>query len=115
MSYITSLGIANPPHRLNQSDVADFMTREMRLGEDDARKLRALYRMTGIESRYSVISDYAKDGSYEFFSDAPDGEPFPSTKRRMQLFRDNALKLSLDAVAKCMALHPEHDPKSFTH
>lgn len=58
MSYITSIGVANPPHQLKQSVVAEFMVRAMQLTEEDARKLKALFRTTGIETRHSVLEDY---------------------------------------------------------
>lgn len=57
MSYITSIGTANPENKIPQSTIANFMVKAMNLGADDERKLRALHRMSGIENRYSVLTD----------------------------------------------------------
>ena len=87
MSYITAIGTANPSNKVSQSAIAEFMVRAMQLDESEARKLKALYRITGIESRYSVLSDYGKEQGFDFYSNAEGMEPFPSTKRRLELFR----------------------------
>ena len=115
MSYITSIGTANPSNKVSQSTIAEFMVRAMQLNEVDARKLRALYRMTGIESRYSVLSDYGKKEGFDFYSNNEDMEPFPSTKKRLDLFREHSLKISMKAINECLAKRPEFDRKSLTH
>jgi prepilin-type processing-associated H-X9-DG protein len=115
MSYITAIGTANPDHRLSQSEIAEFMVRAMGLNEHDAHKLRALYRVTGIESRYSVLGDYGKKEGFAFFANSPDLEPFPSTKARLSLYAHYSLELSLKATAACLAKQPEFDRTSLTH
>ena len=115
MSYITSIGTANPPNKVSQSTIAEFMVRAMQLNEVEARKLRALYRMTGIESRYSVLTDYGKKEGFDFYSNNEDMEPFPSTKKRLDLFREHSLKISMEAINGCLAKRPEFDRKSLTH
>ncbi|MEJ7659777.1 MAG: hypothetical protein WKG07_09190 [Hymenobacter sp.] len=63
------------------------------------RKLRALYRVSGIEHRYSVLADYGRaNGDYEFFPNTPGLEPFPSVAQRMAAYRREALPLALAAV-----------------
>ncbi|MBL7849659.1 MAG: type III polyketide synthase [Cyclobacteriaceae bacterium] len=115
MSFVTALGSATAPHALPQSRVADFMVRAMELGPDDARKLRAVFRASGIETRYSVIEDYGRTGDFDFFENNPAMEPFPSTRRRMELYRRHALSLSLDAVHQCLAHTPDLRRDSITH
>jgi prepilin-type processing-associated H-X9-DG protein len=115
MSYITAIGTANPPNKVSQSAIAEFMILAMQLNENGARKLRALFRMTGIESRYSVISDYGKSTGFDFYPDAIDFEPFPSTKKRLTLFREHSLSLSLKAVESCLSKVSDFDKKSLTH
>lgn len=102
MSFITSIGTATPPHALAQSAVAEFMVRAMQLGSEDARKLRTLFRATGIETRWSVIDDYGRKDNYRFFEDSPDLEPFPTTRRRLELYRRHAFSLSLEAAHRCL-------------
>jgi alpha-pyrone synthase len=103
MSFITSIGTATPPHALNQLAIAEFMARAMELGEDDSRKLRVLFRASGIETRYSVLEDYGKKEDYTFYENTPGMEPFPSTRRRLELYRKYALAVSLEAVSSCLS------------
>ncbi len=112
MSYITAIGTATPPNKFSQSVIADFMVKAMQLDEADARKLRALYRATGIESRYSVLADYGRSGGYEFYANSGDLMPMPTTKKRLELFRKHAVELSCEAARR--ALHSV-TPKEITH
>ncbi len=115
MSFITSIGTATPPHQLSQGSIADFMIRSMQLGNDDARKLKVLFRATGIDTRHSVLEDYGKTREFHFYENTPDMEPFPSTKRRLELYRRYALAISLDAVSKCLSSRPDFRKDSITH
>jgi predicted naringenin-chalcone synthase len=116
MSYITAIGTATPRYQFSQSAIADFMIRAMQLDESDARKLRALYRATGIESRYSVLPDYGKTGDYEFYSNTVDLSPLPSTRKRLELFRKHAVSLSCEAALRALnASDQKIDPKEITH
>ena len=101
MSYITSIGIANPENKIEQSTIADFMVKAMALNADDERKIRALHRMSGIGTRHSVLTDYGRNHSFEFYPN--DDEPFPTTKQRLVLFRKHAVHLSVSASEKCLS------------
>ena len=114
MSFVTSIGTSLGGHVLPQSRVAEFMIRAMRLGNDDARKLRVLFRASGIDTRHSVLEDYGKTEDFNFFENAPDLEPFPSTRRRLELYRRHALALSLDAAQQCLGRFPVRKD-SLTH
>src|SRR5579859_1530657 len=102
MSYITSIGTANPPHCFDQQTIADFMVRAMKLKAEDARKLRALYRATGIEARHSVLADYGRTKDFDFFPENQPSQLFPSTQQRLELFKKWALKLSLESIDQCL-------------
>lgn len=115
MSFITSIGTANPENKFSQSTIAEFMVRAMQLIDDDARKLRALFRKTGIETRYSVIADYGKHDSFEFYSNNLDLEPIPSTGKRLLFYRKHALKLSAQAIHHCLNNVNGFDKNSITH
>src|SRR5688572_16161305 len=98
MSYITAIGAANPSNKLHQSTIADFMVKAMQLDLNASRKLRTVFKASGIETRYSVLQDYGKAEDFQFYSNTPDFEPFPSTEKRQREFRKHALQLSLDAI-----------------
>lgn len=98
MSFITAIGTANPQHRFSQATIADFMLRTMTLHNGDSRKLKTVFKASGIEYRHSVIEDYGKTSDFTFYSQAENFEPVPSTERRINLFRANAVSLSKSAV-----------------
>jgi predicted naringenin-chalcone synthase len=115
MSYITSIGTANPRNCLKQRDIANFMVKVMNLQTDDARKLRALYRASGIETRCSVLSDYGRENDFDFFPNNELHKPFPTTRQRMDLFKKHALELSLAAVRNCLNKSPSSKKPEITH
>lgn len=98
-AYITSIGTAVPAHCIAQSTIAEFMIRASQLTSAEARKLRALYRSTKIEKRYSVIKDYAQIENFDFYANSDDLEPFPTVSQRMKAYRTHALPLALKAIA----------------
>ncbi len=102
MSFITAFGTAVPSNKFSQSALADFMVRSMKLNHDNERKLRTIFRATGIDNRYSVLADYGKSKDFDFYPNSSDFEPFPSTQKRLSAFREHALPLSLAAVKKVM-------------
>lgn len=102
-SYICAIGTANPPHKIPQMQVADFMAAAMQFGEQDTRKLKALYRVSGIGQRYSVLEDYTRqNGNFSFYPNTPTLEPFPTVQQRMGVYRKHAVDLSEEAIRSCL-------------
>ena len=115
MSSITAIGISNPVHRFNQSVLADFMERAMSLNKDDARKLKTIFKASGIQFRHSVLEDYGKQTDFSFYTNTKDLSPFPSTELRLKLFHENALTLSVSAIKNLRVSFPFFDDKKITH
>lgn len=115
MGYITSLGLANPPNKFSQSTIANFMIKAMNLDKTQADKLRALYRASGIASRYSVLEDYGKVDGFTFYSNSETLDPFPSTQARLALFRKHALELSMASALQCFSRCAGLSPDDITH
>ena len=115
MGYITSIGTATPIHRLSQNAVAEFMTRAMQANSVDARKLKTIFKATGIDTRYSVIDDYGRSSGFEFYENTPDMQPFPSTRQRLELYRKHALAISLEAVQRCLDQRKDIRKDTITH
>jgi predicted naringenin-chalcone synthase len=113
-SYIQSIGTATPGSKIPQERILNFMLNAHGLKGTEAQRLRALYRATGIQYRYSVIPDYANNHR-EFFPDTADLEPFPTVERRMQLFREKALDLATEAIGDCTDKMPSFSLSSITH
>jgi predicted naringenin-chalcone synthase len=115
MSTITSVGIAVPENRFDQSDIGKFMVNAMQLDYENSRKLQAVFRSSGIMQRYSVLEDYGKEEDFSFYPNTHDFEPFPSTEKRLTCYQQHAVKLSLTAVNDCIAKQQGFDLKSITH
>lgn len=113
MSYVTAFGVANPPHKVAQSRIADFMVKAMHLDSTEERKLRAVFRSSGIDYRHSVLGDYAKRADFTFFPDTGAPESFPSTRERMERFRRHAATLSIEAISN--AFGNRHVGRDISH
>lgn len=115
MSYVTAIGVANPRFRSRQSDICEFMVNAMKPDERDERRLRAVFRSSGIDYRHSVLPDYGRTRDFEFYPNSPDLEPFPSTADRMRKYRQEALPLSLEAIDQCLTRRGNLSLPSVTH
>jgi predicted naringenin-chalcone synthase len=96
-TFINHIGTAVPNNRIAQSQVSDFMANAHGTVNGSEVKLRALYRATGIQTRYSVISDY-NGPDRSFFPATIDLEPFPDTQSRMDLYKKEAIHLASNAI-----------------
>ncbi len=112
---ITALGTAIPNHCGTQSNVADFMSDLLALQAADRKRMKVLYRSTGITTRHSILSDYTKNhGELSFFPNNT-SDNFPSTSTRMQVYRDHALPLALAAIDDCFSTRQPVDTNLLTH
>ena len=115
-SYLCAIGTATPPHRIPQPQIAGFMAEALQLDAHDTRKLNALYRVSGIGQRYSVVPDYGRtNGEFTFFPNTPGLHPFPTVGKRMAQYRQHALPLSVAAARDCLRQLPDVAPASITH
>jgi predicted naringenin-chalcone synthase len=79
------------------------MQRVYALPETEKRKLKFLYRQSGIETRYSTIPDYSRDiTDWKFYPQSEGLDPFPSLELRMSWFNKYAAPLSVDAIRNCI-------------
>lgn len=96
------MGTAVPRYQIAQEDVLRFMIKAHGLTPAEAHRLRILYRASGLKTRYSVLPDYQSTSDYSFYPNTPDLEPFPTTRKRQQKYRLEALTLALQAAEKCL-------------
>lgn len=89
-----------------------FMTRMMDVPPEEHRKIRIIYRASGIDTRYSVLQDYTRSQGFTFFPNTPEA-PFPSTAQRMAQYETAAAPLALAAIRD--ALPPDFDYTTITH
>ena len=103
MSKIISIGSALPPHKHSQDDILKFMQLVYAMNSTDNRKLKYLYRHSGIDYRYSVIPDYSREAKgWEFYPQTENLEPFPSLEQRISIFNKTAGCLSVHAIQDCI-------------
>jgi alpha-pyrone synthase len=115
-NYLCAIGTANPALSIPQMQIAGFMADALGFDAAETRRLKALYRASGIQQRYTVLEDYSREpGSFTFFPNTPDLEPFPSVKPRMAQYKKNALALSLAAIHDCLSQVPEVPTQAITH
>ena len=104
MSKIVSIATDVPPYKHDQNDICSFADNIYSRDETESRKLKFLYRQSGIQNRYSVIPDYSlQPEERQFYSKSEDLEPFPDLEKRMKWFMDNAAMLSIKTIQKCIA------------
>ncbi len=104
MSKIVSIATGLPPYKHQQSDIFNFADSIYCSNETDSRKMKFLYRHSGITHRYSVLPDYSTEPDDRlFYEKTADMEPFPSLEKRMQWYADNAVTLSVKTIEDCIA------------
>jgi predicted naringenin-chalcone synthase len=103
LSTIVSIGTAVPAYCHPQADILQFMQKVYGLNEVEKRKLRYLYSQSGINQRYSVLSDYGRPlNEWKFYAPTENLEPFPTLEQRMAVFNKQAPLLSIDAIRNCL-------------
>lgn len=112
---ITAIGTANPLYQRNQDELSELISSISNLTVGEKKRLRAVYRATGIKKRYSVLSDFCKNpGEFIFFPNNPDAS-FPSTAKRMEIYKDHALTLALTAIEECLDQIDSFSKNEITH
>ncbi|GAB2642023.1 type III polyketide synthase [Emticicia sediminis] len=100
MSKIIAIGTANPIHRHQQNDIMRFMLDANNPDEKNRKLLPILYHRSGIDTRYSVFSDFSlARGQWAFFGD---NCTMPSLEKRMAFYNQEAVKLSVSAIEDCL-------------
>jgi predicted naringenin-chalcone synthase len=103
LSKIISIATSVPQFRHQQEDILHFMQNVYAMPETEKRKMRFLYHHSGIDIRYSVISDYSRPmAEWKFYPQSENLEPFPSLELRMAWYQKYAPLLSVEAIRKCL-------------
>ena len=91
------------------------MVKAMQLNYTESRLLHTIFKASGIDFRHSVLEDYGREKDFTFYSNSADFEPFPTTEKRLSVFRENVLQLSSQAVDNMLQSIPSFDIKQVTH
>lgn len=103
-SHLVSIGTANPGEGIPQMQISNFMKIAHGLDEAGSRVLNYIYRQSGIEQRFSVLEDFRYDNPehFEFFPKNKYLDPFPGTKKRMEVFQQTGFNLAQKAITQCL-------------
>jgi predicted naringenin-chalcone synthase len=113
MSYIHNIAIAVPDFGYSQTNLMQFYCNSTE-DENARRKIKVLAARSGISTRYSVLKDYGVPMSeFEFFPKNKDLLPTPSLSQRMEIYKKEALKLSLKSINNLPDF--ESEKSSITH
>ena len=114
MSKITSIATHTPHYAHTQENLFSFADSVYCNNPTESRKLKFLYRQSGIDKRYSVLPDFSvPPAERTFFSDRADLEPFPTLEKRMSCFNEESVKLSVKAIEDC--IKEKLNPAEITH
>ncbi|MBC7866324.1 MAG: type III polyketide synthase [Gloeobacteraceae cyanobacterium ES-bin-316] len=103
MSKITSIATGNPAHLHTQNALFDFADAVYSRDAIESRKLKFLYRQSGIEKRYSALADFGQPANERsFFPPSADLEPFPDLEKRMRCYNDVSVGLSVNTIKDCI-------------
>ena len=103
-NHIVSIGTASPGEPIPQHHIGEFMKLAHGLSPEESRKLSFVYRVSGITTRHSVLTDfnYTDPSSFTFFPQNKKLEPFPSTRQRMRVFEERAAGMGIEAITNCL-------------
>lgn len=78
-----------------------------RLDDEETRKLKFVYKHSGVACRYSVLPDFSLPAcNRKFFGDSKEVNPFPTLEQRMACFEQHAPRLATQAVDDCLQGRP---------
>jgi predicted naringenin-chalcone synthase len=98
---ITGIGTALPRHRVRQSDAADAARAFSCETKEQERIFSAIFRLSGVETRHSVVLDAPGDDRaprQSFY-----GPTSPTTWERMRTYEEHAGPLASEAAAAALA------------
>ncbi len=111
--WIRGLGCAFPEHSIAQSDAAEQVSQMLPFPDPEMRRLRAVYRRSGVKRRHSVL--IRPDGTYDLYAPTDDPDDLgPTTLERMAWYEREAGPLAVRAAAAAIE-DAGVEPGSFTH
>ncbi len=111
-AYIHQIEQRVPKFSYTQNDLRDRMKEIVKGDEKDRRLLHYIYGRSGINTRYSVVDDFNKEGSFELFFNGQGDSP--GTKSRNDIYIKKGRQLFVD-VARQLLDTSEFDAKEITH
>jgi predicted naringenin-chalcone synthase len=107
---LLAFGTAVPPHHLEQAVIGQWMAESLQDQPALARWLTRLYNASGIETRYSCLSDVQRSPAESRFAPGHDAADAPTTAERMAIYEREAVNIGAAAARRALADY--HDPNS---
>ena len=103
MSKIISIATSVPDNKYSQDELFNFADNIFSNTAEDSRKLKFMYRQSGINNRYSVIPDFNQNvAKTMLFPKTGDLQPFPGIEKRLSIYSKYAAPLSITAIEACI-------------
>lgn len=113
---ILAIGTAVPPYRITQADACAWVSDSLQAGQPQRRLLARLYRLSGIETRYSCLPDAAALAPDSRFAPGRSVAETPTTAERMAIYQHEAVQLGVAAAQRALAAPlPPDAAASVTH
>ena len=113
--FLLSIGTAVPSNRLSQCHYFDCLAKNS-YDSKHKRLLNLISNRTGIEGRYSVLTDFIdKNSSSGIFNNNITRKGVPGIGRRMEIFEEHALDLSIKSIEDCLDSIPKLEKSAITH
>jgi predicted naringenin-chalcone synthase len=109
---IAGIATALPPHRIHQPDAAEAARAFSCETKEQDRIFSAIFRLSGVETRHSVVLD--TPGGELTSRQSFYGATSPTTRQRMQQYEEHAGPLAARAAGGALA-DAEIDPGRVTH
>ncbi|MBE8723008.1 type III polyketide synthase [Sphingobacterium pedocola] len=103
MSTIASIATAVPRYQQQQMQIFEAIKHMHTNTEEDQRKLRFMYRSSGIDTRYSVVPDFCSDkGDNKILTDSEGITVSRKLEDRLTIYDEEAIELAVEVVEKCL-------------
>ena len=114
--FIHSIGTAVPPNKISQKQHYGILESANGMSREEKLRLRAIYRGTGIDYRYSVLDEFAMEDQAENVLFHPAGN-YESTgvAKRMEIYEAHATDLAVKAAHECFGKLPSLKTTDITH
>ena len=115
LAVIQSIGTAVPPFKILQQDYYSVLENANGMNRAEKLRLQKIYSKSGIESRHSVLEEFAKDNADNILFHPSNKTQLVSVSQRMDLFEEHAAALCKQAVLSCFEKTPSLKPAQITH
>jgi predicted naringenin-chalcone synthase len=100
--FVYGIGVAAPPHAISQEQAVEVARQYGGSSDEQQRQLKAIYRLTRVKKRHSVVLDEGDEPGtvrHSFFPPVRDaGDCGPSTAERMAQYETHAPGLGVRAA-----------------